>query len=340
MKKNLFEIHTEQGSWWKGSLVINYNLMLVAKLLMIVALLIGCGLVLYWLAIAGWSVLCWLASIWPWLLGILAVILLMWMLASINWKKVKMPHVSANTQKWIWRVLVAAVLLLLLILGIRSCVSDNDEEVIVIEQSEVETVTKERFNKAFDYVVTSRAYLDGVQGQGDKINRALVGLKYVDGKPVTPKDFTGKTYDEAIKVVAADWQELVVNSLNGQKLSDQQLVVITLFAMRNGKYGYLKSDFLAGVQQGEWEATKMAIHKSDGSKRVLGAEGRQYLWVLKNLADGNLKVEELLDFPMFSYKSILLIEMYDNSGTHMINSRLKDKLTQGEHKTPRQALEL
>jgi len=340
MKKNLFEIHTEQGSWWKGSLVINYNLVLVAKLLMIVALLIGSGFVLYWLAIAGWAVICWLVSIWPWLLGILAFILLMWILASINWKKVKMPHVSANVQKWICRILIAAVLLLLLILGIRSCAGDNDEEVIVIEQPDVKTVTKERFNKAFDYVVTSRAYLDGVQGQGDKIKRALVGLKYVDGKPVTPQDFTGQTYEEAIKVVATDWQELVVNSLNGQKLSDQQLVVITLFAMRNGKYGYLKSDFLAGVQQGEWDSSKMAIHKSDGSKRVLGAEGRQYLWILKNLADGKLMVEELLDFPMFSYKSIPVIEMYDKSGAPVCDEALKNKLTKGEHKTPRQALEL
>ena len=40
------------------------------------------------------------------------------------------------------------------------------------------------FDESFDYVVTSRAYLDGVQNAGDKINRALVGLKYVDGKPV------------------------------------------------------------------------------------------------------------------------------------------------------------
>ena len=325
MERSLFELHPVQGQWWKGSVVINYNLALVAKLMLVMA---------------GWTALSWLASQWQWLLGLLALVLLFGLLSAINWKKVKLPkwHISPNVQKWIWRVLLLVLFILLLLWGWKSCSkdNDNDENIVVVEQ----VVTNERFDKAFDYVVTSRAYLDGVQEKGDKINRALVGLKYVNGEPVTPQDFVGKTYDEAVRVIANDWRELVVGSLNGQKLSDQQLVAITLFAMRNGKYGYQESDFLKAVQAGEWAPEKMAIHKSDGSKRTLGVEAKQYLWVLKNLADGNLTVEELLDYPMFSYKTIPVMEMYDKAGNHKCDSTLKNKLSSGERETPRQALEL
>ena len=341
MKKNLFEIHPVQGQWWKGSMVINYNLALVAKLLLALAIIAAILFVGYWLVMAGWSALCWLASQWKWILGILALILLFWLLSAINWKKVKMPkmpQVPANTKKWIWRMLAAVLLILLFIWGLKNCGGGNDDNIVVIEQTAA--VTNERFDEAFDYVVTSRAYLDGVQEKGDRINRALVGLKYVNGKSVTPQDFQGKTYEEAVRVIAADWRELVVGSLNGQKLSDQQLVTITLFAMRNGKYGYLKSDFLASVQQGEWDASKMAIHKADGSKRTLMTEAKQYLWVLRNLAEGNLTVEELLDMPMFSYKTIPAVEMYDREGNHKFDGKLKNRLSNGEYSTPRQALEL
>lgn len=339
MKRSLFEIHPVKGQWWKGSIVINYNLALVAKLLVVIAILAAILFVGYWLVMAGWAALCWLASQWMWIIGLLAILFILWLLSAINWKKVNMPkwHISPNIQKWIWRVLAAILLILFLLWGWKSCDYGNDD-IVVIEQPAT-TVTNERFDEAFDYVVTSRAYLDGVQEKGDKINRALVGLKYVNGKSVTPQDFHGQTYEEAVKVISADWRELVVGSLNGQKLSDQQLVTITLFAMRNGKYGYQESDFLKAVQQGNWDSSKMAIHKADGTKRTLGVEARQYLWVLKNLADNNLTIKELLDFPMFSYKSIPVVEMYDKN-VHKFNNELRSKLLNGDQKTPRQALEL
>ena len=194
MKKNLFEIHPVQGQWWKGSMVINYNLALVAKLLLALAIIAAILFVGYWLVMAGWSALCWLVSQWKWILGILALILLFWLLSAINWKKVKMPkmpQVPANTKKWIWRMLAAVLLILLFIWGLKNCGGGNDDNIVVIEQTAA--VTNERFDEAFDYVVTSRAYLDGVQEKGDRINRALVGLKYVNGKSVTPQDFQGKT---------------------------------------------------------------------------------------------------------------------------------------------------
>ena len=80
--------------------------------------------------------------------------------------------------------------ILCLIFCFRSCNKEDkiiDDGVVVIDNSKD---FERQFDETFDYVVISRAYLDGVQNAGDKIKRALVGLKYVDGKPVSPDDFS------------------------------------------------------------------------------------------------------------------------------------------------------
>ena len=84
----------------------------------------------------------------------------------------------------------------------------------------------------------------------------------------------------------------------------------------------------------------MAIHKANGTKRQLGSEGLKYLWVLKSLGSGQITVEELLDYPMFSYKAINLTEMYDYQMKPVFNDALKYRLKKGENKTPRQALDI
>ena len=44
------------------------------------------------------------------------------------------------------------------------------------------------------------------------------------------------TYEQAIQVVAEDWKPLVVDNLSADvKLSEQQMAVVTLVAMRMGK---------------------------------------------------------------------------------------------------------
>ena len=44
--------------------------------------------------------------------------------------------------------------------------------------------------------------------------------------------------------------------------------------------------------------------------------------------------------PMFSYKSIPVMEMYDSQGETLFGSGHIDMLYSGDQKTPRQALEL
>ncbi|MEE6208002.1 MAG: hypothetical protein VZR95_08120, partial [Alphaproteobacteria bacterium] len=263
-------------------------------------------------------------------------------LALIFWliSKIKMPewdeedNNGKRSWKWLWLLLLALLIGGGIFWLFKSCDSSDSEP-----KSQPEVVTPERFDEAFDWVVTTRAYLDGVQNGNTKAEVALVGLKFVNGQSVTKMTFQGKTYEEAVAIVAADWRGLITDNVEAD-LTENQLIVLTLFAMRNGKYGFLKSDFLKNINNGDFNANAMALHEADGKKRVLGAEGLQYLWVLKNLWDGNITAQELIDYPMFSYKAIPLETMYDGNRQHLFNDELGDKLIRGNFKTPREALDL
>ena len=335
-------------------LTVRYNLLTIVKLigglLALAAILFGLywlgigiwallGLIwdgMCWLGTAIWSGLCWLAAQWVWILGAALLALVIWLFS-----KIKLPEWDEKDDndkrswKWFWLLLLA----LLLICGVlwlsKSCsgADDNSREV------SLGAVSAEQFNEAFDLVVTTRAYLDGVQTGDTKAEVALVGLKFVNGQPVTKMSFQNKTYEEAADIIAADWRGLVADNVHVQ-LSENQLVALTLFAMRNGKCGFLKSDFLRNINNGDMSSKAMALHDAKGNKRELGAEGLQYLWVLKNLWDGNISANELLDCPMFSYKAISIKEMYDGSRNHLFSDELADKLLRGSFKTPRKALDL
>lgn len=348
MRHPFISVNKVNGKWYHFDITFRINLKVMLRLTILLAILAAVIFTGYWLvkgtvALAGlvWNGLCWLAGQWLWFLGAALLALLIWALTKINWSKDKTGSVGKYI---IWIVaLIAAILCI--ILCFRSC---NDEDNITEKAATVKVTNSEsfahQFDEAFDFVVTTRAYLDGVQTAGDKINRALVGLKYVDGQPVSPDDFSGKTYDEAKEIISKDWRTLVGTHLAGVELSRQQLVTVTLFAMRNGKYGFEQSDFLKALQDGRIADAEeeMSIHKASGEKRELRTEAQQYLWVLKNLWRGNLSVEDLLDFPMFSYKTISLDEMYDGGyeGELLWNDELYHKLKNHSGKTPREALDL
>lgn len=324
------------GEWtFKLSLVINFKLIAI-----VIASLLGLALlggIAYGLVIGIIAIASFLWSIKWWLLGALIVTLIIWGLSKVNWKKLKLPKTRLGN-KWLWWIL-ALLLIILAVFLFRGCEGkDTEKKEVVVEN----VITPERFEEAFDWVVTSRAYLDGVQKIDSKTNRALVGLKFVNGNPVTGKVFDGKTYEEAMKVIAEDWRELVVGNLEGIQLSEQQIVVVTLFAMRNGKYGFLASDFLREIKAGKVnEADKyMALHKANGEKRILQDEAQQYLWVLKNMWNNNLSMKEILDYPMFSYKKLSIEQMYDDHGNVLFTQSLKELLQSGDYETSREALKL
>ena len=144
----------------------------------------------------------WLSQQWLWLLGLALLALLIWGLSKINWHNISIskPQVSPKFGRYLLMILEVLALLALCFFGFKSCGGQSQDTLIENEQITIEESDAffTKFDKVFYYVVTSRAYLDGVQQTSDRINRALVGLKYVDGKPVKASDFSGKTYDEAV----------------------------------------------------------------------------------------------------------------------------------------------
>lgn len=366
--RNIFSLQTNNGCWYKGTVSMRYNLKTVAKLVIAIIVLAVAGFALYWAGIglwallgwlwdavcwlfdgiwAGicwlfggiWAMLCWCFDKWLWFLGAAAVALIAWLLSKVNWKlpERKMSDNKERDWKWLWVALLALLLLLLGLLLFKSCGGSSNDE----QSSEVSAlaISSEEYNIAFDKVVTMRAYLDGVQNGETKTQRALVGFKFVNGEPVTNKTFEGKTFEEAKRIIAEDWEPVIRNNVRAN-LTEDQIVVVTLFAMRNGKYGFEKSDFLKCINAGDFDVNTMALHKSDGTKRELRDEAKQYLWVLKNLGTGKLSCDELLDCPSFSYKSISVSRMYDESGNLQFNDSLKNRLHRGSYQTPRKALDL
>ena len=211
-------------------------------------------------------------------------------------------------------------------------------------QEEPDYMLATAYEKAFDKVVVARAYLDGVQTEVDsKCPRALVGFKFINGQPVKDFDFEGMTYDQAVKVVAEDWKPLVTENLNPEvKLTEQEMAVVTLAAMRMGKYGFARSTFLQKINEGklneagEW----LLLQKADGSIRNTGDEPKQYFYVLRMLWEGNLTIEDLLDYPMFSYKNIDMGAVTTYDGKTFFNSEVYDVLEKGNFATPREVFEL
>ncbi len=339
--KGIFSVK-DAGKWWKGEVTMRYNLLLLVKLL---GLLIALPFILLFYVGKGlWTGLVWLAKhvlkpVFFWLaVGLTA--LWMWLRARFEHKSAP-KNAQAETQtsqpkndRAMWIVLALAFLVAMFALW-RSCSSAR------------ETLTDEPavvYDRAFDEVIVARAYLDGVQREvSGECPRALVGFKFINNQPVEKYDFDGLTYEEAVKVVAQDWKPLVTDNLNPEvRLSSQQMAVVTLTAMRMGKYGFARSTFLKKVNEGDFESAGewLLLQKSDGSVRVTGDEPKQYFYILRLLWNGDLAIRDLLDFPMFSYKGIDISSVYTVEGEYIFNSEIENRLMRGNFATPREALEL
>lgn len=236
---------------------------------------------------------------------------------------------------------LAVVLLIVLavVWSWRSCQNRSEPLPVVTEIESPE----ETYNRAFDDVVIARAYLDGVQTEVDaKCPRALVGFKFINDKPVKDYDFNGKTYEEAVKIVAEDWKPLVVGSLNENvRLSEQQMAVVTLAAMRMGKNGFKRSTFLKKLNEGVAEDAGLwlLLQTPDGEIRKTGEEPLQYFYVLRLLWEHKIEVRELLDMPMFSYRNIKVKALYTDVQPEY-GKEEERLLAEGDFPTPREALGL
>ena len=318
------------GKWYRGELRIQYNLLTVAKVLVLAAAL-ALVAALFYLLFQGacwlWDavlmpVFTWIGDNWLWLLlSLLGIAALIWAWLKGLFRNLfrrGAQNQQSKKHSW-WWLLLALLALLLGLLCWRSCSGDEREKA----EETVYTV----YDLSFDKVIIARAYLDGVQETvNDACPRALVGFKFINDKSVKDYNFTGLTYEESVKIVSNDWKPLVVENLNPElQLSEQQMAVLTLAAMRMGKNGFVRSTFLQKVNEGNFaEATN---------------------WLLLQKANGEIRetrdsIEELLDMPMFSYKAIPVQTMYNKDGSFVWNEAIKEALKSGNFATPRTALGL
>lgn len=153
-----------------------------------------------------------------------------------------------------------------------------------------------------------RAYLDGEEN--------LLGCKYIFGekaqKFLEEKENNLSTFEE---VSDALWVSQVNDLLSPKAyyaLTDDQIAVITLLAMRNGEAAFKSSAFLALINEGNFDkaADEIWIFSKEGTPRELNKEGKLYTWCLWALWKGHISFEELWKAKSMGYKDLNVDELY------------------------------
>lgn len=330
--KKIFSF-TAGKNWWQGSVTVNYNFKTIVKLLLLIIALPF--LLLYVLGLYALDGLKWL---WNKAIKPFGFILWGWLVLFWDWfvglfkRTAPDDPVAERKKENSWHWIGAAVVLVLLIVAFWHSCSNS-------MKSGFADVPEVVYDEAFDNVVVARAYLDGVQETvNEKCPRALVGFKFINNKPVKDYDFSGLTYEESVDVVAQDWRPLVLDNLNSEvKLTHNQMVVVTLAAMRMGRYRFANSTFLAKVNEGNLKEAGKWLKIED---RETGAEPKQYFYVLQLLWFDELSIDELVNLPMFSYKGVNVEDMYDTNGDHVFNEAIRNQLRRGNFRTAAEALGL
>lgn len=243
-----------------------------------------------------WQGLCWLWTL------LAAFVLWLVSLFKFNRKprepKQKEPRKPLNL-KWLpWVLGIAAILLIIMFWP-----SPKDMTPQITSVNKVVEVLPRQ-------TAIGRAYLDG--------EKNLLGCKYIFGKKAQ-KFLEGKENNLTTfeSVSDASWVAQVDELLNPEikaHLSDEQIAVITLIAMRNGEYGFPASKFLKLVNQGDFDAAaeEIWIFDKDGKPRQLNEEGKLYTWCLWALWKEHITFDELWSAEHFGYKSLNIKELYPN----------------------------
>lgn len=186
-----------------------------------------------------------------------------------------------------------------------------------------------------DNVVVGRAYLDGVQ-DGVVNGVSIVGLRYINGEPVTEDITQDCLYEAAVNIVNNEWRPLI-KRLVKQPMEGHVEDVLVLTAMRMGPTRFANSTLLKKVNEGKFdEATKYFRLEKDGEPMEMGLEARQYFRMLQALWTGEVTFKKLLWLPMFSYRQLNDSEIsYD-----IFMETAWNKLETGDEMVPADALGL
>lgn len=325
-KKNFISVH----NW---VLTIKIDLRVVVIIVAIAAALLG----LYWSVVGivalaklfwGWS------SKW-WLLGGLGLALLVWLLTKVKWpKRQPRQRKEFHAPKWLWWLLGVLLLIFLVFMLFRSCGKEN----IAPEPAPAPIVTPDRYEAAQDWII-----LDAYLSEGFNIKYADYQRFEAYGQKLS--------YQERIAAFGEsdsyrDWGKLFPYFEN-KPMTDNQLAALTRYGLWCGLAGFEKSPVCNKLMKGKTiSADDLAfVYTSTGNKRTYSStanevHAKKYAWVLMSVYDGNLTIDELRDFPVKSYESIPLEEMYDKDGRYIFNQSLKDKLATSDNRTTREVLEL
>jgi hypothetical protein len=309
MLKSVKDLFAKKG-WWKGQVVIPYNLMwlliifgiLLLPVIIAGAVVVAVAFLLWWLAGVVIKAAC---KLWPF---ILAFCTWLWSLLLKFWAWIKSlfqgkPRNDKPTGKknnWWWWLLLILILLLLGLFkwcGNHDNVEPNPEAVTPVESVQEELIV---YQSSWNDALYARVYLDGLRNDA-----TLAGYKYRDGKPAKNAEFNGNAASEAWNVMFEEWLPVLQDNITAD-LNDNQRVATWLYALRSGKYGFAKSDFVKAVNAGDMDKAGeylFKIHKANGTVRSAGDELKSYLYVIRLIWDGKISVEKLKDCHCFSYKA-------------------------------------
>lgn len=316
----------------KFSFIVNFKL-----LGLILALLLGLslvGFILYWLGVGIVALVKFIWSIKWWGLGAIILGLLIWLLTKVNWKALHLPEgkpreAKERNLKWIWAVL-GVLAILLGVLLFKGC--DKEEPIAPV-------VTPERFKEPGDWVMLD-AYLS-----------EAFNVKYVDFKKFASY---GKvlSYDERLQAFDTeayyeDWGRLFPY-FEGKTFNDNQLAALKRYGLWCGLAGFEKSPVCMKLQNGEEVlASDLAVvYTAEGEERQYSRTSSKehalkYAWVLMSVFDGNITIEELLDYPVKSFEKISVEDMYDAEGNYVFEPEFKARLkTENGNRTTREVLGL
>ena len=134
----------------------------------------------------------------------------------------------------------------------------------------------------------------------------------------------------------------------GKRFNDNQLAALKRYGLWCGLAGFEKSIVCQKLQNGEaiLSSDLAKVYTANGQERKYEAKSNKehalrYAWVLMNVFDGNITIEEVLDYPVKSFENLSVKDLYDDNGKYIFNNVIKNKLKEPNgNKTTRNVLGL
>lgn len=334
------------GSLRKISLSVNFGFTWIIALFGIL------GLILWAIAKAICFAFCWLIRkighffnlLWKAILAIIA-----WFFRpKLKTPKEKKPQKPMNL-RWLGWLLLALALLALLLFLLRGC-GDKKETVIEPEyytQSDAD-YNSQLYDECIYDACLVKGYLDGFQTKAKPLGNGryvlLLGISEQNGQWITKDAAVSKSnIYQKTKEYFLSKKNIFLSSVH-KRLEPQQMKALMLVHLRMGSTGFAgklidgtpsqirsESDLVKAINNQEI-ITRLFRLPGTEAKTEANKESLQYFWVLYQIYCGNLSVDEVYSFPMQSYLSIPLNDMYEEDYP-VWKGNFKQRLNNGPEKS-------